>query len=306
MRPRISQILKFGKHKTPGYGINRGFYLSVLAAQAPLPCLPEIVTPKGENGTVKGFGVPLSKDATKNCLNEALARGAYAVASEDQKTVIKLLIMSKEEAGFSPPATIESAKSFHLTSEVKERMLSTWSIAQLTFESHHPMVFPAVRLILELADRIASLTGGLVADPLSRSYRMPGEVPTAFTTDGSLDVRDVVSVKTVEGEEGPWAFTMGMHKFNLHEYEIQGFSPVLMPIVTDLLYAVGQQRLSGEVLQGGDTIGSESAAMCLEAGAGPCLPAGVPCYRITPSHTSLDEALTAWAAEAADEQATGV
>ncbi|MFX8801563.1 hypothetical protein ABTM62_19825, partial [Acinetobacter baumannii] len=79
--------------------------------------------------------------------------------------------------------------------EVQERLLSTWSLAQLTFESHHPMVFPAVRFVLQVASRLAALTYGVIADPVARSYRLPEEMPSEFTSDDFLDVRDVMTVK---------------------------------------------------------------------------------------------------------------
>jgi len=286
--------------------MSRSYYLSVLAARAPLPSLAEVVTPKGEDGSVMGFGVPLSKGATKEQLRTPLERGAYAIAAPDQKTVVRMLVMSKEEAGFSPPACIESARALSMPDEVRERLLSTWSLAQLTFESHHPMVFPAVRFVLQLASRIAELSHGVIADPIARSYRLPNELPSVLTTDEFLDVRDVLTVKAVDSESGPWAFTMGMQKFNLPEYELRGFAPSLTPLASGLLYALGQQSLLGERPAVGDTLGSVAVPFAIALGAGPGLASGVLCHRLVPTGSSVDDALQLWAAEEANEQETGL
>lgn len=306
LQPRIVDILKFGKHRTPGFGINQRYYLSVLAARAPLPALCEVVTPKGEGGSVMGFGVPLSRGATKAQLSVPMERGAYAIAAPDQKTVVRMLVMSKEEAGFSPPACIESAKALQLGSEIRERLLSTWSLAQLTFESHHAMVFPAVRFALQVASRIAFLSHGVVADPVARSYRLPEETLSSLTTDEFLDVRDVVTARAVDSIDGPWAFTLGMQKFDLPEYEVKGFDPSLTLPAIDLLYGLAQGSLLGNRPEPGDTLGSRLAPLVVAPGVGPGLAQGVLCHRLVPNGASVDDALRLWMAEAADEQATSL
>lgn len=302
LQPRIVDILKFGKHRTPGFGINQRYYLSVLAARAPLPSLAEVVTPKGLDGSVMGFGVPLSRGATKAELKSPMERGAYALAAPDQKTVVRMLVMSKEEAGFSPPACVESANALQMSAEMRERLLSTWSLAQLTFESHHPMVFPAIRFALRVASRIAFLTHGVVADPVARAYRLPEECPSALTTDDFVDVRDVVTVKAVDSQDGPWAFTLGLQKFDLPEYELKGFDPSLTLPATDLLFALAQQSLVGDRPLPGDTLGSRETPFIVAPGAGPGLAQGVLCHRLVPSGASVDDAIRRWVTEAADEQ----
>src|SRR5438046_2175327 len=88
--------------KTPGFGISKNFYLTVLSAKAALPRVLEVVGPKGADGAVEGFGAPLSQDAKKEDLQRAIERGHYVIASKNRQTVLKLTVVPKEEAGFDP------------------------------------------------------------------------------------------------------------------------------------------------------------------------------------------------------------
>src|SRR5688572_11612277 len=134
----------FGKPKTPGFGISKAYYLSVLSAKATLPQIVEVVNPKGSDGAVEGFGAPLMTDSTKDDLQKPMSRGAYAIASKDRKTVLKLIVVPKEEAGFDPDAFLRSPQAAALPQDMANRIRATWSLLQLTFESHDPMVYPAL------------------------------------------------------------------------------------------------------------------------------------------------------------------
>ncbi|MCG9894043.1 MAG: hypothetical protein MH204_01030, partial [Fimbriimonadaceae bacterium] len=84
-RFRLKDLLPGGRPKGPGFGIRQDFYLSVLACSPRLPALVEVLNPKGEEGAVTGFGVPLRSDAPKDSIREPLIRGRYGLASPDQK-----------------------------------------------------------------------------------------------------------------------------------------------------------------------------------------------------------------------------
>src|SRR5436190_1574007 len=104
-------MLRFSRPKGPGFGISGGYYLSVLSSHATLPRIIEVINPTGDGGAVTGFGAPLALDATKQALAEPMSRGAYVLASKDRKTVLKMLVMSKDETGFDPEAVARHSES---------------------------------------------------------------------------------------------------------------------------------------------------------------------------------------------------
>lgn len=262
IKPRLSELLKFSKPKTPGFGISGKFYLSVLAAKAPLPSMIEIVAPKPTNGAMPGFGVPLSRTATKECLQHPLERGAYAIAAPDQKTVIRMMLLSKEEAGFDPDACLLSSKISNLTPDMICRLRSTWTIMQLTFESHHPMVSPAIQFMTILAARLAFLTDGIIADPVAQVYRCPRSFPIN-TSSERIDVRDLCSVGRSHGFQSLQTF--GLTKLALPELMLEGVSPQHEPIALDLLMTVAQRVVDGTPVHHGDLIGSERAEFVIRS-----------------------------------------
>ena len=124
---------RFSKPKTPGFGIDRGYYLSVLSSRPTLPTPLQLANPQTSGGAVEGFAAPLAADASKDHLNMPMARGAYVVASKDRKTVLKMLVLSKEEAGFDPDAYATSALALDASQELVARLRGTWTLAQFTF-----------------------------------------------------------------------------------------------------------------------------------------------------------------------------
>ena len=243
-RIRFKDIVTGSKAKTPGYGITAGFYLSVLTSQASMPSIIEIVHPKGLNGAVSGFGVPLGAGSTKEDIQKPMARGAYAIASPDQKTVLKTIVVCKEEAGYDPEPFLASPAGQLLDPETYNRIRSTWMLVQLTFESFDPGVVKAVKFLLQVADRFAELTQGVVADPISQVYKLPGSVLTP--TDSKIfAARDVIQAKTKMESEGIHVFTLGMQKFGLPEVEMTIQNQDNMELATEFLVGVCQSVLGG-------------------------------------------------------------
>ncbi len=247
----------FRKPKTPGFGINRGFYLTVLSSKPVMPPMLAIINPKGQGGAVEGFGAPLASDASKDSLGKPLERGAYAIASKDQKTVLKLLVLSKEEAGFDPDPFLRSALAKELDEELLVRIRATWLIGQVTFESHDPMVYPAIDFALEFCSTLAELTDGVVADPIARRYMLPEQVRQPLRADPLVDAREVVGLSHRASESGVHLFTLGMQKFGLHEIEMLGLEITDVPLAESLLMSLAQSALLGHKLENGDRIGGK-------------------------------------------------
>lgn len=293
-------------HKTPGFGISRNTYMTVLAAQAALPSIMQIVTPKGRPATatlppdspVEGFGVPLAANAAKDDIAHPLMRGVYAISDKERKTVMKMLVVSKEEAGFDPGPLLRSKLANELNPETVARVSATWTLMQFTFESHEPMVYDSLRFQLAICARIAELTGGVVADPIARTYKLPLEVFYNPQIDPKLDARDVVNVEVGSKREGTWIFTLGMQKFGLGELEMFGVGDGFVELARSFLITLCQQALMGKLYALGDRVGARPCF--LEVGPGGLDRGaweGITCYELIPptGHT-VDEALAAWKA----------
>lgn len=285
------------RQKTIGYGISRDFFLTVLTGTAALPIVEEIANPKGANGAIEGFLVPLSQSATKDDLQRPLQRGHYALSSKDRKTVLRLTVVPKEEAGFDPGPFLRSQRAKELTQEHLDRISATWSLLQLVFESHDPFVHASLSFLLKCSQRLAAMTNGIVADPISETYKLPQEVLTPTT--GETDVRDVIRVWSRPKEDGLTVFTMGMRKFALPELELGAVPPTQETVSHQLLYGLCKAALSGKLYQLGGRVGSPKAAFQIaEGGFDRAMWEGIPCWElIPPTRVTTGEALAAWHSE---------
>ncbi len=247
----------FGKPKTPGFGIQKSFYLTVLSSKSVLPPMLAVINPKGQGGAVEGFGAPLASNVPKEALGRPLERGAYAIASKDQKTVLRLLVLSKEEAGFDPEPFVRSSLAAELEPELLNRVRATWTVGQLTFESHDPMVYSSLDFALDFAARFAEESDGVVADPIARRYLLPHEVRQPVRADPRVDAREVVGLSHRANPVGIHLFTLGMQKFNLPEFEINGLEVTDLHLGESLLLSLCQGCLVGIFPKNGDRFGSK-------------------------------------------------
>ncbi|AIE83406.1 hypothetical protein [Fimbriimonas ginsengisoli] len=291
---------QFSRPKGPGFEIGQSYYLSVLCSSSVLPSIVEIVNPKGEGGAMEGFGAPLAGDsADRTILHRPLERGTYVVASKDRKTVIRLVVISKEEAGFDPEAFAQSAMSATANPEMLARLRGTWNLAQLVFESFDPLVYPALDLFLGVAARIASLGEGVVADAVSQRYLLPDEVFHVPRLDPRVDARDHVSVGFRVRPDGRHAFTMGMRKFNLPEHEILNLFEEDLPFAEPFLLALAEKVLLGDLTRPGDQFGVPKLSFeARDGGFDQELWQGTPVYELLPpTSRTPGECLRAWATE---------
>lgn len=289
---------QFSRPKGPGFGISAGYYLTVLSSRPVLPSLLQIIAPKGENGAIEGFGVPLGTKE-REALAQPMSRGAYALASKDRKTVIKVLVLSKEEACFDPEPFVRSSLAADAEPELIARVRSTWTVLQLSFESHDPAVYPAVRFMLGIAKRTADLTEGVVADPISRRYLLPDEVFHSAASSITIDARDVIAVSREDRPDGAHLFTLGLQKFALPEYELYGVEPHAEALAAAFLIGLAQTTLLGDLAHPGGAAGSSTMPFEIRSGGlDRAMWEGVDCYELLPptQHTSA-EALLAWSEE---------
>ena len=287
------------RQKTPGFGISRGFYLSVLSGTATLPSIDEVLRPKPMGDEVEGLGAPLGGSATKQDIYRPMERGAYALSTKDRKTVMKLLVLPKEEAGYDPEPVLRSSFASELSQETRDRISATWTLLQMTFETHHPMVYDSVRFALRIAQRLALLSSGVIADPLSQTYKLPEEVFQSPQADPRIDARDVVRVHRREKGGEPFVHTLGLLKFALPEVELPGIDSSLEVPATRFLYSLTQKILLGNVLSPGDSVGSKASPFVVANGGfdrGQW--EGVPVLDLLPPKgKTADQALVSWVSE---------
>jgi hypothetical protein len=285
------------KPKTPGFGISKQFYLTVLAAKATLPTLVELINPKGEQGGVKGFGVPLSSGASKDTLTQPMSRGAYALATIDRKTVIRCLVVSKEEAGFDPDAFALSAEAIQAEPELVARIRGAWTLVQMGFESHDPMVKPALDFMVELCARLGKLTDGSIADPIGQRYFLPEELDEV--AQDKIDALFHVSIRTRQEQQGIRAFTLGMQKFGLAEFEVAELQEADLKAAEAFLYSLCQSELNGRLAEVGDKVGAKRQPFQVcEGGHSRDLWEGIACYELVPNTgVTAGETLRSWLEE---------
>lgn len=250
----LGKIFKFAKPKNRGYGISKNFYITVLSGSAQLPTPHQFANPKAEDGAIEGLLAPLMPGSTKEDLRRPMERGVYALASRDRKTVLKLHVLSKEEAGFDPEAIARSSMASALSPEVLNAIRATWTIVQLTFETHDAMVSPSLAMMFGAVRRLCELSDSVVADPISQRYMLRADLPLPAANEPpqALDhltvtfaIRDGVKV----------GFTLGMQKFGLPEFEIRDLGPSDNRAVQLVLASVAQARLDGRKLDIGDRVG---------------------------------------------------
>jgi hypothetical protein len=287
---------KFGKPKTPGYGLSKQYYITVLAAKAHLPSIATVVNPKGESGAISGFGVPLSNTCSKDDLHIPMARGAYAIASLDRKTVLRCLVISKEEAGFDPVAFALSKEAEEIDAELVARIRGTWTLIQLSVESHDPMVAPALAFLVQISQRFGDVTDGAIADPVSRRYCLPASM-AGGTDPTRIDAQFHIALRAARDSDWLRPYTLGLQKFALRELEIPDVAPELEPAAQSMLIGIAQRELDGQVLELGDRIGPKSAPFHVaEGGFDRARWEGIPCFELVPPpNRTTNEVLSEWA-----------
>lgn len=217
MFKRIRDLFSYAPQSV-GFGIRSDATLSVLTGSAQLPTPSQVVNPNETDGAIKGKIAPLKAGADRDDLNLPLEQGGYAVASTDNKTILKMVVISKESAQFDPQTVLDSSFGMAMSDEVRHRLAATWHIVQLGFESHDPMVLPALDLQWRIANRLAALTHGLVGDPIAQQYNLPQDHPAeGLDSSRHIAVTEIASAGAVR--------SAGMAKFDLPEMQISGAEP---------------------------------------------------------------------------------
>ncbi len=222
-----------------------------------------------------------------------MTRGVYALASPDQKTVLKLMIMPRDEAGFDPEPFLRSVVAADFTTEIRTRVAATWHVMQLTFEAFDPTIGPALDFFLLSARKLAELTGGVVADPICRRYQLPEEVLQSPRMDPEMDARE--HIVALRGKDARSAHTAGLIKFGLPEFQLNDLEPDSHLAETFLLNLC-QAILKGNVPALGSQVGPFQVTV---GGANRGDWEGIPVYELLPpTGVTTETALATWAGSA--------
>jgi hypothetical protein len=165
-----------------------------------------------------------------------------------------MMVMNADEAGFSPEAIATSRLAERVTPEVLTRIRSTWHLVQLSWESHDPEVYPALDFFLNIAKRLAEITDGIVADPISERYLLPGQVFINPRVDPLVDAREHIFIHSRPSGESLHVYTKGLIKINQPELELYGVSPESYDQAGRLLMSAAQGVFMGFLVKSGSDV----------------------------------------------------
>ncbi|MBL8086649.1 MAG: hypothetical protein JNM85_01105 [Chthonomonas sp.] len=287
---RLGDLFRFSRPAGPGFGLSKGYYLTVMVPQAQLPTPRQLVNPKGEGGAVPGFIVPEVGD--KSALDVSLSRGHFAVASSDRKSVLRMTVFSRDEARFDPDVFLRSEFAQRLDPELRSRLAATWSLIQLTLHSHDAAVVPTLMFTLQCAHRAALLTQGVIADPLRESYELPEEM----VLDG-FAIDQHVGVVVASGDGMLVLETRGISKFALPEIRLSAVPPDLVPLAQAFLLSLAATHFQRGRLNVEDHVGAARARFLVATA--PTTPGQTPkVLELVPlDHTTVADCLAAWREE---------
>ncbi len=219
------------------------------------------MNPEGTNGAVRGFIAPLNPNATRDALTAPLEHGHYALATLDRKTVLRLLVVSREDVRFDPDLFVNSPYARGLSEDLLQQIRATWVLLQVRFETYDPAVYPSLDFLLDTVQRLGELTDGTIGDRLSLTYLFPSQVRQGDLQP--IDARNFVIVRFEDEPEGIRGETLGMCKFGLNEFclvveesDHQAAGNLLMSVCQSILIGrtvgVGDRVAGFEVLPARD------------------------------------------------------
>ncbi len=225
-----------------------------------------------------------------------MGRGIYAIATKERKTVLEMRVLSKEEAGFDPDAFLRSPLAVGLDPELLLRLKATWTVAQLTFKSHDPDVYPALDFLEDIVIRLATLSDGAIADPLAQRYLLPHDLRQPVRLDPKVDAREQVAIgrRGTTGREH--IATHGLAKFGMPELEIENLTPDEVGLAGRFLIVCAQSALMGDPPTNGDRYGAPGALFeAREGGFDKAAWGTTPVLELLPpTRLSAGEALREW------------
>lgn len=239
--------------------------LVVFGTEDKLPWPLQLVHPAGLWGAI--VGVPSaanrSHDLPELWLEQPMEDGDYVF--EGLHGTVVACVQRREKGGLYPrfDPSSDAHLDFGINSEEREILeCAQWMIA-LELTEVLGQVGDAVLFQMELADRLALLSGGIVLDQEARRYYLPGgwRVPNASRP---LDAREHITVhKAPSSEDTIWVHTHGLSKFSRFELEIRDLPDTLYEPACRLLRELSQYLVNGGILQPGEKVGDPRSPLYL-------------------------------------------
>jgi hypothetical protein len=157
-------------------------------------------------------------------------------------------------------------------------------------------VYPALDFFLSLAQRLAVLTDGVVADPVSQVYRLPSQVFSNRPAGEQIAAADHVQAHHREHEGTLHVYTLGLVKFDHPEVEVYGIGQETKEAAYRFLTGLAQSVLKGSRLEPGASVGVKGQGLKVAVGGlDRAMWDGIPCLELIPGESgTTDDAVRAW------------
>lgn len=239
--------------------------LVIFGSEEKLPWPLQLVHPAGLWGAL--VGVPSianrSHDIPLLWLEQPMEEGDY-VFEGLHGTVIACV--QRREKGCHYPrfdSSLDVHRNLGINHEEYEQLEDAQWMVALELTEVLDQVGDAVLFQMELADRLALLSGGIVLDQEARRYYLPGgwRVPNASRP---LDAREHITLhKAPDTEHTVWVHTHGLSKFSRFELEIHDLPETLSEPACRLLMDLSQFLVNGGVMQPGEKVGDPRSPLYL-------------------------------------------
>lgn len=174
--------------------------------------------------------------------------------------------VQRREKGVPYPrfeSSIDAHRSLGLGDEEWERLENARWMVALELTEVLDQVGDAVLFQMELADRLALLSEGVVLDQEARRYYLPSGWRVANAAR-PLDAREHVTVhQAPDSQDAVWVHTHGLSKFGRFELEIRDLPETLTEAACRLLMELCQILVNGGILLPGEKVGDSRSPLCL-------------------------------------------
>ena len=113
---------------------------------------------------------------------------------------------------------------------------------------------------------MADLTDGVVADPVSQTYRLPEHYASEHDPGMPFTTLNHVQAKEVKRAEGSYVHTLGLQKFGLPELEVNVVPTDHAEQAALVLLGLAQKMMAGIKVEAGDGLGPKGVLVIAEGG----------------------------------------
>ncbi len=238
--------------------------LVVFGTEEMLPWPLQLVHPGALWGAQ--VGVPAAAKPSKNprlLLEQPMEEGDYAFQGVHGTVIACVQQRRKGDPCPGIGASDDAPRIVGVGPAERERLENACWVVALELTEVLGELRDALLFQIELADRLADLSTGVVLDQEALRYYLPGKWRVANATK-PVDAREHV---TVHQEKGPkdtlWVHTHGLSKFGRPELEVCGIPAALGEAACRLLIELSQYLVGGGVLRPGGTVGDSRSPLFL-------------------------------------------